>query len=358
MTMSLLRSLLITLTAALSGAAVFSLLSFPLPWMLGPLTAVMVFQAVIGKPLYWHPMMKNAGLIVLGISFGLYFTIETIVMTLPYFPLYIIMTFLLIVVSVCLSYVVTKIIPIDPASSIFGSIPGGLTEMVITSQSFHANQAYVTVFQTIRLVIVLFSVPFFILYLFDGESGSSFLGGPSTGDEASLIHSFWYLLPAVLGFKYATLIPAGIMIIPLLITIMLAISPAVTPAVPEPLFLAAQLAVGTSLGRSIAIHDVFQAGRFSLYYGGIAVILILFSFVSGYILSLMTELNLATAMLSAAPGGVIEMVLTADMVGADPAVVTALQLTRILVILLFVPLGLKWFFVTILRQPEQENVRD
>ncbi|ADH99456.1 AbrB family transcriptional regulator [Salisediminibacterium selenitireducens] len=162
MSVSLVRSLLMTLATALTGAALFSLLSLPLPWMLGPLTAVMTLQAVIGQTLYWHPMIKNAGLIILGISFGLYFTIDTIVMTLPYFPIYIAMTFVLIAISVSLSYALTKLIPIDPASSIFGSIPGGLTEMVITSQSFHANQAFVTVFQTIRLVIVLFFVPFFI----------------------------------------------------------------------------------------------------------------------------------------------------------------------------------------------------
>ncbi|ADH99457.1 membrane protein AbrB duplication [[Bacillus] selenitireducens MLS10] len=181
---------------------------------------------------------------------------------------------------------------------------------------------------------------------------------PSGSDDSTLIHGLWYIIPVILAFRYASLLPAGIMIIPLLITIVLTVSPASILDVPDPLFLLAQLAVGTSLGRSIAIQDVFQAGRYSLYYAGITVILILFSFASGYLLSVVTNLDLATAMLSAAPGGVIEMVLTADMVDADPAVVTALQLTRILLILLFVPMGLKWLFVRVLRYPEQRDVKD
>ncbi|WP_276245352.1 AbrB family transcriptional regulator [Virgibacillus profundi] len=51
---------------------------------------------------------------------------------------------------------------------------------------------------------------------------------------------------------------------------------------------------------------------------------------------------MSTANLSIAPGGLFEMVLTASSVGGDPAIVSALQLTRILIIVVFVPPLLGW----------------
>ena len=55
-------------------------------------------------------------------------------------------------------------------------------------------------------------------------------------------------------------------------------------------------------------------------------------------------MNIKTALLSIAPGGLFEMVLTAEAVGGDPAVVSALQLVRVLVIILFVPPVMKLLF--------------
>jgi uncharacterized protein len=55
------------------------------------------------------------------------------------------------------------------------------------------------------------------------------------------------------------------------------------------------------------------------------------------ILANLTSLDYVTAILSIAPGGLFEMVLTAYSLGGDPAVVSSLQLIRILVIVIGVP---------------------
>ncbi|UTR14799.1 AbrB family transcriptional regulator [Salipaludibacillus sp. LMS25] len=62
------------------------------------------------------------------------------------------------------------------------------------------------------------------------------------------------------------------------------------------------------------------------------------------LLESMTSMDLPTALLSTAPGGLVEMVLTASIVGADPAIVTVLQLTRVMIIILVAPSALKWYF--------------
>src|SRR5690606_22740360 len=72
--------------------------------------------------------------------------------------------------------------------------------------------------------------------------------------------------------------------------------------------------------------------------------LLALSMAGGAGLSLITGLDLATALLSIAPGGLIEMALTASSIGADPAIVTSFQLARLYVILLGVPFVLKRVF--------------
>jgi uncharacterized membrane protein AbrB (regulator of aidB expression) len=91
-------------------------------------------------------------------------------------------------------------------------------------------------------------------------------------------------------------------------------------------------------------------------YFGVALLLIFISFGLGYLLASFTSLSLATAVLSVAPGGLIEMVLTASVVGGDPAIVSALQLIRILVIIMFVPPLLKWYFRKKEKQGEPQYI--
>jgi membrane AbrB-like protein len=58
----------------------------------------------------------------------------------------------------------------------------------------------------------------------------------------------------------------------------------------------------------------------------------------GWILSRLTQLDLATAIISAIPGGIPAMAAIAEDVGADPTVVTAIHFSRLTTILVAVPL--------------------
>ncbi|WP_416150553.1 AbrB family transcriptional regulator [Salipaludibacillus sp. HK11] len=333
-----------TIFLAVFGGILFNQFNLPLPWMLGPLTAVMLWSGFTDRVLVWPNYLKNAGLIILGMSFGLNFTLETIQIIGPYIIPYVLLTFLLIIVSIINSLIASKFINVDQVTSVFGSIPGGLTEMVIASESLKANAAYVMVFQTLRLIVVLFTVPFIILYAFSTGSVPS----PTIDVEPDAIfmslNVFWLIIPIVLAVRFQHLLPAGIMIIPLVVIATMNVSPIAIPSIPNGLFLAAQLCVGTSLGKSISLKDVKLAGKYSVVYAGLALLLIFISFGFGYLLYTYTSMDLSTALLSTAPGGLVEMVLTASMVDADPAIVTSLQLTRIIIIVVFVPAGLKWYF--------------
>lgn len=333
---------ILTLLTALAGGMIFQFLSLPLPWMLGPLTSVMLVQQIGKISLPWHINFKQLGLIILGVSFGLHFHLSILQQISVYIIPYVMITLLLVGCSVCLGLLIAKITQLDSATTVFGAVPGGLTEMVIASEQLKAEPSQVLIFQTIRLLIVLFLIPYFMAYFFRDTQQPVVQILPS-GDNVAFFSPqvIVLVIVGVIGYKLRDILPAGIMIVPLLLTITLMVSPLSLPAIPESVFYGAQLAVGVSLGRTIFFKDIKQAGIYSGFFALLTFLLILISAGLGTLLYFWTDMNLPTALLSAAPGGLIEMVLTASLVGADPAVVTALQLIRIIIIIVFVPVLLK-----------------
>ncbi|GAE25220.1 putative ammonia monooxygenase [Halalkalibacter wakoensis JCM 9140] len=326
------------------GGFLFAFLNIPLPWVLGPLTFVMLWQGLSKRQAYWPDFVKNCGLVILGIYFGMYFTLQTFSTMSPYFFLFLLLTLGLIAASIIIGTLITKWINVDKITSVFGVIPGGLTEMVIASEALHAKSSLVVIFQTVRLVTVLFVVPTTIIFYFS-QSSSALISVVETPAFSFAGWSYlWLILPIIAGILVRDLLPAGIVIGPLIITTILNISFIEIPTVPPPFLIAAQIAVGIGLGKNISFRDLKMGGKYSLVYFGVSIGLILISFLFGMVLANLTSLDLATAMLSLAPGGLIEMVLTASIVGADPAIVSAFQLVRIILIIVFVPPFLKWYF--------------
>ena len=333
-----------TVTVGAIGGYVFTLLQFPLPWVLGSLTFIMVWQGVTKRVIYWPNLLKNAGFMLLGIYFGLYFTTETLTTIGPYIFPYVLSTVALILSSVVVAVSVTRWIQVDKITSVFGSIPGGLSEMVLASEALNAKTSYVVIFQTVRLMTVLFTVPAFIMYFFTVQPSSSSVVMNSTVESHNLYTYFFYIIPVIIGVLVRDKLPAGIVVVPLAVTAFLNISVMELVSIPSILLVCAQISVGVGLGKNISFDDLKLGGRYSFVYFGVSLLLIVISFGLGGVLAYFTSLNLATAILSIAPGGLIEMVLTASVVGGDPAVVSALQLIRILIIILFVPTALKWYF--------------
>ncbi|MFA9560103.1 AbrB family transcriptional regulator [Evansella sp. AB-rgal1] len=336
------KGLLETLLIGLVGGFLFNLGNLPLPWVLGPMAFVACWQGITKRIINLPIHFKNTGLLTLGTYFGLYFTKETFLIIGPYIIPYIVVTIALIFISIVNSLLITKWIPIDKVTSVFGSIPGGLSEMVVASEALHAKSSLVAIFQTVRLITVLFTVPFIIVMLFNGDA--SLVDEIAHSSINFQLSYFWFLLPIVGGVLLRNIMPAGIVIIPLLITAV--INSVITPIgnLPPTILIIAQLLVGISIGKNIFFKDLKLGGKYCFMYFALTLVLIAVSLGLGVLLSLFTTLSLATAMLSIAPGGLIEMVLVATSVGGDPAIVSSLQLIRILIIIVFVPTVLKWYF--------------
>lgn len=324
------------------GGLLFHICQAPLAWILGPMCSLIVFKSLpIYKKSYYQPdFLKNGSFIILGISFGLSFTKETFLTVGPYALPFLLTTIILIIISIINGIFISKFVNIDKNTSILASIPGGLTEMVAASETLNANSSLVTIFQTVRLLAVVFLVPFTILHLFEPSNFSELV--KINEHNTNPLSFIWFILAGIVGWLVRTKLPAAFVIGPLLTIALLNVIGISLPSFDELFFIFAQLSIGVSFGLMISLNDLKKGGKYCGLYLVTTMILIGASFGAGFLFSKVTNLDLATAMLSFAPGGLVEMVLTASTIGADSAVVSSLQFIRLLFIIGVVPSFLKY----------------
>jgi len=340
------KKLLETILIGFLGGGLFFILRIPLPWILGAMSFSFIWQALSKRRVFLPEGIKEGSFILLGIHFGLSFTKETFQNIIVYFPAYILVILLFIGFCIALGWIVTKWVPIDKITSVFSCIPGGLMEMALASESLKGNPSLVAIFQTIRLISVLFFVPWSLTLIFTEHTGvvAEITRGTMTG-EGTVWGWTFLIFPILIAYFLKDKIPAGLIIGALLGTGFLQLTPISLPgSLPNWIVYGSQLFVGAGLGKNILLEDLKKAGKYGLVYFFLSILMILGSFGFGTLFAYMTSLNLETALLSIAPGGLFEMVLTAQAIGGDSAVVSALQLIRVLFIVTCVPFLVKFIF--------------
>ncbi|MFD0675396.1 MULTISPECIES: AbrB family transcriptional regulator [unclassified Paenibacillus] len=359
------KRILETVLITFAGGMLFTLLHVPLSWMLGPLAAVLVWTVCTRRSLVWPIRLRNGGLLLLGYSLGLSFTLNSAKQISSQLPSMFIATLLTIAFSLGIAFITARQTGVSPASSAIGSIPGGLSQMIVLSEEIEgADKAVVAFMQTIRLLMVVFVIPFVAVHgLADGLGvGGAGVGSIANGgNENTLIGSllswgmalhsrpiFSFLIfmgvAAACWVAVKLRFPTAYFLGPILAAATFTVAGLEPPHLPSLFVLLAQWSLGIYMGLGIKLSSLSKWRRLLPYtvLGNVAVIG--FSIGLSYAFSLVLPMSLLTAFLGMSPGGMTEMGVTAALVGADVSLVVAYQMFRILFILFIVPYALRWGF--------------
>ena len=305
-----------TLILSIIGGIVMTYLNAPLPWTLGPIVFVALGSLVRKRPFRWSLRVRNIALILLGYAMGRPFTLETGRAILSQFPL--MLTATLITVSA-----------------------GGFTAWLMfrhTDEIRDADLTAVTIMQTLRMLSVVFVIPFLTIHVLPPASHAG--TAQAVHQAGSPAEVLTFAAVAVLGAITAKKIhlPTAPMLGPILSpAAFVVITDSAAPAVPVSYINAAQILVGAYIGSSIDLTRLHQYhGMGKVLFGGVLLVLCV-SMILGIAIANLTGIDLATAFLSTAPGGLTEMGITALVVGADSSTMVAYQLTRLLFIMLVFP---------------------
>ena len=340
-----------TLLVSLAGGLLFRLLSLPLPWLLGALTAIMVWSLVVKRDTLWPVGLRNCGLIILGYTLGISFSTETLHQIINQLPAMALVTSSTIIFSLLVGYLVCRRTGISLASGIIGSVPGGLTQMVVLSEEIpDTDLTVVTFMQTIRMLATVFIIPFIVIHGMGGAGQQAAAAGSTPAVYHIIIQAPWNALlftAIALDAVWASVkigLPTPFLLGPLVGSAALSLAGLQPPGTPSFLINISQVCIGAYLGLSIKPASLENWKKLLpvTLMGSIAVVL--FSLGVGFLLTRLHSLDLTSAFLGTSPGGMGEMGLTAVLVGANVSLVTAYQMFRLVFIMFLMPLALKRFF--------------
>ncbi|MEO5677056.1 MAG: AbrB family transcriptional regulator [Usitatibacter sp.] len=314
------------------GGAVCAWLRTPLPWMIGSIVAMATVQ-MAGARLEALPGGRDAGMLVVGVSLGLYFTAPVLGEVATYWPWFAFLGFAAIGFGAASALVLMRLAGIDRATAYFGSMPGGASEMAIMGEKHGAAPDRVAFAHSFRMLMVVTTIPI----------GITLAGFSATEDYRPVMVPFDPAGLALLASAAAMAgwlarrlgAPTAFTMGPLFLTVALTALGVQLSSVPTPLTNAAQVLLGCALGARFDRSFLVIAPRFvAALVPAIAVMIGLAALV-GWLIALTSGAYLGTALLSAAPGGIAEMSITAKVLQIGVAFVTAAHVVRYLIVVLF-----------------------
>lgn len=316
---------------AIAGAFLATWLSWPLPYVLGPLAFVAIFQIAGGKTTKIAELRKRM-VAVLGLYLGSAFTPELLA-SVPGWSASLVMVAVLVPVTMFMGYGLFRLIfGLDKATAWFSAVPGGLTEMSIFGEMEGGDAQTIATLQTMRVVGMIVLIPLTLSLFLTIERSSMPITDPQAV-ERPWSDWFWYLV-AVVGFQALGRrlpIPAGFFTVPMIGSSLLYGLGVIETPPPLWLIIFTQVILGAGLGQRFEYRPLsywlLNLKRFWLH----ACAIVALAAFSAFVLAPYVPAEFAPLFLAFTPGGLAEMSLIAVALDTEAVFVTSHHLLRIVV---------------------------
>ncbi|THF64512.1 AbrB family transcriptional regulator [Pseudothauera nasutitermitis] len=321
---------LLGLCVALFGAALALWLDVPLPWLLGPLilTAATRLSGVASR---CPSPVNRLGRWVIGVSLGLYFTPQVAASVAQHWALIVLgMTYALLLACIG-SWAYRRYAGLDVSTAWFAAAIGSASEMANMAARHGARVDQVASAHSMRVLLVVVVVPFAFRWF--GDHGGDVLPDVRELRWPGLA---WLVLGAwASGWLFQKLrLPNAWMLGPMAFAMLVTLFDLRLSALPQWVSWAGQLCIGWSLGDKYRPDFLRSAPRLlavatvsSLLFMGASALL-------GWGVAHLVELPAPTLILALVPGGIAEMTITAKVLGLGVPIVTAMQVMRMLFVVL------------------------
>lgn len=323
----------LTLLVGGTGGMIFFFLGLPLAWMLGSMTACVIFLLCRGELVSVKPL-RDPWVAVIGLTLGSQFEYRIFDGDSPYI---LSLVFISIIAMAGLnSTYLRSVAGFDKTTAFFAGMPGGVYEMTNQGEKAGADARTIALLQSIRLFLIVMTVPLgFRLFGLVGDDASVIV---VPGSQTATLQDYLIMAGcAVAGWPLGNLLrlPNA----PLLGTTLLA---AIVHGMgwlhgaPPAIMLAiAQVIVGASIGGQfigVTVGYLSKTGKHGIPLLMLN-LLVMVSF--AFTMTLFIDKPFVSLVLALAPGGLTEMSLLALAVGIDIAFVAFHQVLRLFVVQTF-----------------------
>ncbi|KPQ04976.1 MAG: putative ammonia monooxygenase [Rhodobacteraceae bacterium HLUCCA12] len=317
-----------------------SLINLPLPWMIGAL----VFSTVLslsGVAVRVPAVTRPVGQIVIAGSVGMAFTPAALESLAQMVGPMVLAALATLAAGFVVAWALTRMAAVDAITASLASIPMGPVESANLARRYGVAPGPVIFTQTLRIMTLVLLIPPAVLAFNGGIHGadSALRAMHWTAPGAALL-----LVLAVAGafLTKAVRLSNPFFLGPLAASAAASAAGLPVTAVPYWMLAGAQVLLGVWLGAAMD-RDLFRrAGGFVAAAVASTLLMIVLCVAMALAMAAATGSAWSTMVLAFAPGSVTEMALTAKMLQADIALVTAFHLVRIFIILPTAPLFTRW----------------
>lgn len=331
----------------------FERIGAPLPWMIGPLLlAAGVFMGPAPR-LVVPNRLRPLGQIVVATQVGLAFSPAALSVLAD---LAVVIVGTALATGGCIfivALVSARMTGMGLAQAFLSSAPTSPVEAATMATEAGIDPMPVIFGQTIRLAVVVVILPF-AMYALDGWPEVT--RTPVTLDLSDPVS---LLVLAAIGAASAWAfrvmhVPNPNFLGPMTVAAALAVS-GVGPSPFPPVILAiAQIVLGTWLGATFKREIVTSSLKLSLVSVVSALLLLALCSLSAVGIAALSGVDWKTLVLGAAPGGAVEMALTAKFLGQSVVLITTFHLVRIFILMPNIP----WIVKLILRHDNRKEEKD
>jgi len=336
-----------TLAAAAFGGITAYKLKIPAGGMIGAMAAVIILNISTGRAFFYEelkPVIQILSGAMIGSGIGRKDVAELRKIVLPT----IFLVFCMILLNLSFSAAIVALTRLDIATALFATAPGGVADMALIATDLGANSGYVAILQLFRLLIIFtFMPPIFKTVIGRiNKAGSSEPAPEITGKNAAQktgLRKTLLILFRSLVFAAA----AGLLFQSIGITAGALIGGMVGAAAsglifeksvfPQRAKLGLQIFAGAFIGIRMDRESLVQIPELIVPILIMTIGVLVFVFLVSYAMHKLTGLPLATCMLASTPGGIQEMALLADDLGADTTKVSIMQTARLMCVISFFP---------------------
>jgi membrane AbrB-like protein len=325
-----------TLAICVAGTAAFHALSFPLPFLLGPLIACLA-AALCGVRLVaaWTPLTDTMRTI-LGVAVGAAVT-PALLGEVPSMALSLLLVPVFLGVCGVAGYPYLRRAGFDRATAFYAAMPGGLQDMLAFGEEAGGDARALSLLHAMRVTLIVVIVPVLLTTIWSVDlTGTP--GDPISDyapDELLILAA-----AALAGWRIAArlgLFGASILG-PMILSAALSLGGLVTQRPPAEAIAAAQFFIGMVVGVKYSGITLAETRRFLVAGLGHAAILTVIAALFAETVVLLGLAPQIDAILAFSPGGQAEMAIMALVAGADVAFVIAHHLARIVLVITLAPL--------------------
>lgn len=321
--------------SALAGR-LFEIAGAPLPWMIGPLVATAAVFMIFAPSLMVPDRIRPAGQIVVATQVGLAFSPAALDMLLQAAPVILGTAFASIACIFATAWCMARYVRQPLALAFLSAAPTSPIEAATMARAAGFDPLPVILSQTVRLAAVVIIVPV-ALYAIDGwPAGNRPPASFAIGDPLYICALVVIGVAGAKIFRKAG-VPNPNFLGPMTTSAVISASGLLVASYPPLVLAGAQIVLGTWLGSTFRRELVTTALRISLFGLASAFMLLALCSLCAVVIAGLWGMDWRTLVLGAAPGGAVEMALTAKFLHQNVAMITTIHLVRIFILMPNIP---------------------